>query len=102
MNQTLYCVVRGRGSEWEGFCLDFDLAVQGRSLVEVMGLLKTAILEYIDAAEQEPEDIKKALLARRAPLKTLLLWKWRVAKWNLFGKKTAEDSTFGFPIPCRA
>lgn len=99
---TLYCVARGHDSEWEAFCLDFDLAVQGRSADEVVGRLKTAIRSYVQTAMQEPEPTRTQLLTRRVPFLTRLLWRVRVAHWALLGSKLAEESTFGFPVPCHA
>jgi hypothetical protein len=103
MTLTLYCVARGRGAEWEAFCLDFDLAVQGRSADEVVGRLKAAIAQYIDSAMNEPEPIRSQLLNRHVPFWTTLMWRLRVAHWALTGsRKKAEESTFGFPVPCHA
>lgn len=99
----LSCVVHGRANEWEAFCLDFDLAVQARSFDEVIDNLKVAIAAYVNTADAEPEPIRTQLLARRAPLFTRLLWRWRVAKWALRAPGTrTEESTFGFPVPCPA
>jgi len=95
-----YCVARGRDHEWEAFCLDFDLAVQGRSYDEVSARLKMAIHHYVETATAEPEPTRTQLLTRRVPLGTRVLWRWRVIWWNLFGRKVAEESTFGFPVPC--
>jgi hypothetical protein len=100
MPQSLLCVVRGHGDSWEALCLDFDLAVQGRSLDEVIGHLTKAVVGYIESASAEQEPTKTELLGRRAPLGTRLMWKWRVVLWTIFGKQQSGDSTFGFPIPC--
>lgn len=98
----LYCVARGRDHQWQAFCLDFDLAVQGRSFDEVAKLLETAVLEYVRSAMNEPEPARSQLLHRRVPLLTRLVWSWRVAMWTLMGKREAEESTIGFPVPCPA
>lgn len=78
MPQALVCVASGRGSQWEAFCLDFDLAVQGRSFEEVRQLLTGAIEMYIDAAVKEPEPFRSRLLGRKAPFWVRLMWAWRV------------------------
>lgn len=96
---NVYCVARGRDSEWEAFCLDFDLAVQGRSYDEVVARLKTAIVDYVHSAAAEPEPVRNKLLTRCAPWATTLSWKWRVAFWAFCHRNEAEESTFGFPVP---
>lgn len=78
MPEAILCVASGHGSQWEAFCLDFDLAVQGRSFEEVRRLLQRAIEMYIDAAAKEPEPIRSRLLGRKAPFLVRLMWAWRV------------------------
>jgi predicted RNase H-like HicB family nuclease len=64
MSKAVLCVASGRDSQWEAFCLDYDLAVQGQSFEEVRGLLKDAIEMYVDTAVKEPEPNRSRLLAR--------------------------------------
>jgi hypothetical protein len=85
MPQAVLCVASGHGSQWEAFCLDFDLAVQGQSLQEVRGLLREAI-DYVQAADAEPEPNRSRLLARKAPLLVRLMWAWRIFLKKLFRK----------------
>jgi predicted RNase H-like HicB family nuclease len=101
-SQPLYCIARGRDDRWEAFCLDFDLAVQGRSCDEAVERLKTGIAYYVAAAEAEPEPTRSQLLNRRAPWLTRMNWKLRVALWALRNRSRSEEATFGFPVPCPA
>ena len=103
MNQYLYGIAHGRDGEWEAFSLDFDLAVQGRSFEEVSGLLQEAIQAYVKTAMEQPEPARSNLLNRRVPLRIRIGWALRIAFWTTFrNKKNTQESTFGFPMSCRA
>jgi hypothetical protein len=78
MSQSVICVASGRGTDWEAFCLDFDLAVQGRSFGEVHASMNRAIAMYVNSALAEPEPIRSRLLARKAPFLVRLTWALRV------------------------
>ena len=54
MSQYLRCYAEGRPGHWEAFCLDFDLAVQGESLPEVIRVLNTAISLYLERVTKLP------------------------------------------------
>jgi hypothetical protein len=71
---TLFCVARGHQGEWEAFCLDLDLAVQGRSFDEVKDQLERVVAGYVDSALAEPEPARSQLLHRRAPFSVRLTW----------------------------
>jgi len=102
MENEVLCVARRHGEDWEAFCLNFDLAVQGRSFDEVRSLLSEAIMTYIEDASTEPEPARSRLLRRGVPLHVRLLWAWRFF-WAAFSGKTRDgDSAFGFPVACRA
>jgi len=68
MSPYLRCYAEGRPGEWEAFCLDFDLAVQGESLPEVIESLDTAISLYLERVGELPAAEKSRFLRRRAPL----------------------------------
>jgi predicted RNase H-like HicB family nuclease len=102
MKQFILCIARGRDDAWEAFCLDFDLAVQGRSFEEARAQLEQAIAAYIESALAEPEPYRSQLLNRRVPLATRLLWTARLAFWTLFGTRHAEEATFSVPVTCPA
>jgi hypothetical protein len=102
MDRKLYCVARGHGNEWEALCLDFDLAVQGRSFEDVKNALHGAIVDYVkDVCALPPAD-RDRLLARSAPWHVWILWKWRIAQSAIRGWNRDDDSTIGFPVPCHA
>lgn len=82
-NRTvLFCYAEGSGNEWEGICLDFDIAVQGTSAQDVMSKLEAAIKDFIEYVHTLPEAERKRFLHRRVPwyvslrlmLKTLFAW----------------------------
>jgi predicted RNase H-like HicB family nuclease len=90
--QSIVCVATGRADQWEAFCLDFDIAVQGRSFDEVRLSLSRAIDMYVDAALAEPEPIRSRLLERTAPFLVRLLWASRVFWSTLSVRATRRDS----------
>jgi hypothetical protein len=91
MEQGLICVAHGRAGEWEAFCLDYDLAVQGRSFEEVKEFLNRAIDMYFEAARSEPEPIRSRLLGRKAPFFVWLGWALRVF-WSTLFRATHRGS----------
>lgn len=100
MRESFYCVVHGRGNEWEGLCLDLDLAVHGRSFDEVKELMNEAISTYVEDARKEDEPSRSALLNRRAPLRVRAYWAMRMAMAALRGRKKDDDAPVGYPVPC--
>jgi hypothetical protein len=68
MANALTCFARGRPGEWEAICLDYDIAVQGRTFNEVEELLHDAIDDYVETARREPQEVRDRLLRRAAPL----------------------------------
>jgi hypothetical protein len=101
MRESFYCVVHGRGNEWEGLCLDLDLAIHGHSLNEVKDLLGEAIATYIEDALKEDEPARSALLNRRAPLRVRAYWAARIGMAALRATKRDDDIPVGYPVPCR-
>ena len=99
---NLYCVARNRGAMWEAFCLDFDLAVQGRTFEEVRQHLSHAVMEYVAEADQHDAQVRDRLLSRKAPLSVRALWRWRLALAAIFGGGDNEKFAYGFPVSCHA
>lgn len=65
----LRCFAEKIGDQWQAFCLDFDLAVQGNSFRDVRKRLDAMIRDYVrDALVGEDRDYADQLLRRRAPL----------------------------------
>lgn len=102
MRRTLFCVAQGRGDEWEAFCLDLDLAVQGHSFDDVRCRLEEALSAYLESVASETPEVREKLLNRRAPLLVRLRWAWRFFKAALSGREDDSVSTAGFPVPCHA
>lgn len=99
---VLVCVAHGHGQDWEAFCLDFDLAVQGHSLADVRDRLEDAITDYVQAAMAEAEPARSQLLNRRAPFLLRLQWALRFFVATISGRNRSSDSTVGFPVTCHA
>jgi hypothetical protein len=100
MRKRLLCYAEGHGEAWEAFCLDLDLAVQGRSFEEVYGFLNAAIRDYVESAQKEDRATSDRLLNRKAPLLDRLRF-YRHYLGSIF--KTYQDQeTHGFTIPCPA
>lgn len=51
---SVHCFAEGNGASWEAFCLDFDLAVQGRSFEDVYAKLNDQIALYIESTASLP------------------------------------------------
>jgi hypothetical protein len=79
---VLFCYAEGSGNAWEAICLNFDIAVQGTSELDVMAKLEAAVTDYFQYVKTLPADEQKDFLGRRVPLriqfsligKTLLAW----------------------------
>ena len=67
MANKLTCFARGRPGKSEAICLDYDIAVQGRTFEEVEQLLGMSIDDYVESARQEPPDVRDRILRRAVP-----------------------------------
>jgi hypothetical protein len=101
-NAIVMCVARGHAGHWEAFCPEFDLGVQGISLIEVREKLQYAIADYVAAASAESQPARSHLLSRRAPFLVRLKWGLRFLIGIIFGRNRDHDSTVGFPVACDA
>jgi hypothetical protein len=100
--KSLRCYAHGRPGEWQAICLDFDIAVQGKSFEEVRDSLREAIRGYIEHASTEDEQTRHALLNRRAPF---LVYARCWLHYHLSGilhKGDSSESHAGFQLPCPA
>jgi hypothetical protein len=101
---VVQCFAQSDGELWEGFCIDFDLAVQGGSFEEVQESLHKAILMYVNSAIAEDSwDDRVRLFTRRAPLAVRLKWAFRQARAALARRKpgaTHQEVAMGFPVSC--
>ena len=101
MTRQLQCFAEGEGDKWHAICLDYDLAVQGRSFQEVGAALDSAIADYLKAAAQEDDAVRRRLLYRSAPLPIRVLYAWRFFAHYVFGRNSGR-SYHGYQTVCPA
>lgn len=105
MKIAIECIAHGAGDQWEAVCLDFDLAVQGRSLEEVTRVLREMIASYIEDAMKESEPVRTQMLNRSVPFRVRLSWAARLFVATLCGRRldqSKREATIGFPVECPA
>ena len=101
MRDNLQCIATGHGERWQAFCLDLDLAVQGRSFDEVRRSIGIAIEMYLERAMEASEPTRSQLLNRRAPFFVRLMWGLRLLRTTIFGQG-GHEGPIGFAAPCHA
>ena len=88
---------------WEAFCLDFDLAVQGKNFDDAKAHLHHAISTYIQDAMKEEESQRILLLNRRAPFFVRLSWALKLFITTIRDRRDHDDNVaVGFPVTCPA
>ncbi len=70
--RKLTCYAWGKSGDWEGLCVDLDLAAQGENFEEVRRELGDAIETYLDYVADLPENEQGRFLNRKAPLRLRL------------------------------
>ncbi len=94
------CYAEGRGEDWEAICVDFDIAVQGRSFDEVYHGLTDAVQLYLESLTDLSAEDQARLLGRRAPLSVRMRLMWRILL-SAFGRRTDDLSQRAeFTVPC--
>ncbi len=103
MSEPLLCFAHGHDGQWEAICVDFDIAVTGRSLPEVSDLLVEAVGSYVEDAKRESPENAAKLLSRRAP-RVVELSLFARMLWSALRQLIHRTSEFEarFTIPCRA
>ncbi len=96
---SVVCFAHGQDGQWEALCVDFDIAVHGRSFEEVQKALNEAIWTYVEDAEKESPSVRKALLNRRSPWHVRFLLTTRLAFYNFFHGRRGLDQA-SFPVLC--
>ncbi len=66
--RILHCYASGGDGDWEGICLDLDIAVQAESFGDVLCSLHDAVSLYLETVTTLPEEQRGHLLHRPAPL----------------------------------
>jgi predicted NBD/HSP70 family sugar kinase len=100
MTQKLFCFARGRVGDWEAICLNYDIAVHGRSFDEVSKLLEISIEDYVESAVKESPEAARRLLERSVPLHVLLSYIVAFLWHNLRGGKDDDRLEHSFQMPC--
>lgn len=105
MTNKLVCFARGRPGEWEAICLDYDIAVQGRSFDDVQGLLRLSIDDYIESARKESPEVRDKLLNRSVPRRVWLGYILGFVWHNLRRRRRRDDGDrleHSFQMSCPA
>lgn len=97
--RTILCYAEGHGEQWEGFCLDFDLAVQGSSFDDVIGKLREQAELYLEGVRELPEADRARLFHRSVPwfLRVRLGWRGLWAAIRAGGDGHGRDGIIVVP-----
>lgn len=101
-NPVVYCYAEGRGEQWEAVCVNFDLAVQGRSFPEVFGRLGEAIKDYLLYVHSLPEAEQARFLSRRVPFWTRLEFAARAFFDAIRSRDGGSNHRHSYTSPCPA
>jgi hypothetical protein len=102
LSRNLLCFAKGHAGEWEAFCFDFDIAVQGESFEDVRARLFDAVQLYVLAAHEEDVTTCARLLNRRAPLRVKIAWTLKVLGSAWRNEPPDRDVSASFPVTCAA
>jgi len=76
-NLMLRCYANKDGDQWQAFCIDLCLAVQGESFADVRQKLENQMVEYVyDALAGEDREFAEQLLNRKAPFAQIVTYHW--------------------------
>ena len=67
MNNYIVCYYWGSGTDWEGLCTTYDIAMCGTNLEETEQFLEEAIEAYLEEVDKLPVQDRNRLLKRRSP-----------------------------------
>lgn len=93
MKKVFRCFAYGRDREYQAFCLNLDIAVQGKSLSDVRHSLHDAISLYLEAVHEAPAEDRIRLLNRSAPVSRWLTY-YAVALRSLLRSKDKHHKFF--------
>lgn len=96
------CYAYGSNDQWEAFCIDLDISVQGRSFREVLDVMGEAISTYIDDLAAEEPAVVRRLLSRRAPWYVRAKLAFSSAIHILRMDRDDDKMTANFDVPCHA
>lgn len=98
--KQVLCFAHERDGDWEGICLDFDIAVQGHSFEEVKAGLEEAVVTYVEDALREEQPVARRLLCRAAPWYVRLGYLMHFFFATLFRRD--GEYRHAFNMPCAA
>lgn len=104
MSTVFRCIIRGQRDQWEGICLDLDIAVYGASLKEVEATLTHSVQTYVEDAMKETPDQRDKLLSRQVPWHVRLRLSLALALHMLKPGKSEGGGKMqsGFDLACPA
>lgn len=91
------CYISERDGVFEGLCVDFDIAVQGRSVDDARDKLERAVDDYVADVMDEAPEHRARLLNRRAPWTVRTSLAIRAALQGLKGH--GAEARFVMPCP---
>lgn len=98
MPRAVRCYAEGQDGDWEAICLDFDIAVQGDSFLEVFQSLNKAIGLYLEATTALSEPDRARLLNRSAPFGVKLKFLALAIRSLLGGRDGGGHHQFTIPL----
>ena len=96
------CYAYGSPGNWQGICVDLDIAVQGSTFQQVLEFMGEAIESYVDDALAEGPVNAERLLARRAPWHVRAKLAFSSAIHILRMDRDDDQLTANFDVPCHA
>lgn len=86
MIRTLRCYVYGHGSDWQAICIDFDIAVHGRTQQQVKDRLTASVNLFLRDLLDLPLEDQRHLLQRKSPWHTRTKLAWMAwLRWGTLG-----------------
>lgn len=98
MPKLLYCYAENEGDGWEAICLDVDVAVQARTLHEVVLELSGALELYFETVMELPEAEHAQFFNRPAPWGIRLKFLWHALRGLIRGS-SKERAEFTYHCP---
>lgn len=102
MQRILRCYAERKQDQWQAFCVDFDLAVQGDTFDEVYTSLDQAVHDYVQHVVELPEPDRSRLLRRRAPFGSRVAFLVAVMRTALRPRGRDGETSFGYTLPYAA
>ncbi len=101
MPRYIHCYAEGMEGQWEAVCLDFDLAVQGKTFEEIYQSLNQSIGMYVEYIKSLPNKERAAFLNRSAPFSLRFRFLWYAIR-GTFNKNKDLKERHEFIAPCPA